>query len=298
MDATLGDRDGGLLVLFLDWSKAFDRIKPDAMLHALKRFGLPASYLDMIGAIYDGRSFNVRDNDTRSVDHAQSAGIAQGYPLPPYLFIMMMTVLVNDASRHVPQQRGFVRELYLPTREILYADDTMILGSDAGEVQAYFNSIAKVGQKYGLELNMDKTVLLRVNHSGVIVGSDGQPVQVKHEAVYLGSLLSSDGRPMRELTRRLGEASGLFEKLAHVWKHANIAKARKLQIFDACIMPKLVYSLESLWLLKVGRDRLDPSYARCLRRILDVRSSFVSRVSNNSILQSAGRHPLSQTLLY
>ena len=175
MDATLEDRDGGLLILLLDWSKAFDRIKLDALLHALRRFGLPASFLDMIGAICDGRSFSVRDNEHRSYDHAQRAGIVHGCPLPPFLFIMMMTLLVNDSSKqHGPQQLGCEHERYLPTRVILCADDTMILGSV--QVQTYFISIASVGQQYGLELNMDKAAFLRVNHLGVIVGSDGQPV--------------------------------------------------------------------------------------------------------------------------
>ena len=94
---------------------------------------------------------------------------------------------------------------------------------------------------------MDKTVLLRIRSDDDIKGTDGKPVQVKTETTYLGSLLSIDGRPARELTRRLGEASQILDKLTSAWKHANIPRWRKLQIFDACVASKLLYSLDSVW---------------------------------------------------
>ena len=34
-------KDGMLSVVLLDWSKAFDRVSPSAMILALKRFGIP-----------------------------------------------------------------------------------------------------------------------------------------------------------------------------------------------------------------------------------------------------------------
>eukprot|EP00959_Pyramimonas_sp_CCMP1952_P033446 702124-Pyramimonas_sp.AAC.1 len=40
-DAAHMNNGGGLLFLFLDWAKAFDRLKPDSMCMALERFGLP-----------------------------------------------------------------------------------------------------------------------------------------------------------------------------------------------------------------------------------------------------------------
>ena len=58
------------MMVFLDWAKAFDRIKPDIMLRALTRFGLPLKMVNMIRDIYDGRQFFVADYTGNSGIHA------------------------------------------------------------------------------------------------------------------------------------------------------------------------------------------------------------------------------------
>ena len=40
IDAAQEDNRNGLLMVFLDWAKAFDRITPTSLVHALRRFGL------------------------------------------------------------------------------------------------------------------------------------------------------------------------------------------------------------------------------------------------------------------
>ena len=87
-----------------------------------------------------------------------------------------------------------------------------------------------IGKQYGLELNADKTVLLRVRADGDIFGPDGKAIKTKDNAIYLGGLVSTDGKPRAELTRRLGEAKGIFQKLCSVWSHANLTRARKIQV--------------------------------------------------------------------
>ena len=53
----------------------------------------------------------------------------------------------------------------------------------------------------------------------------------------------TDGRPPGEISRRLREAGYIFELLAAARKHANITRQRKLQIFEACVVSKLLYGL-------------------------------------------------------
>ena len=60
-DAAYASKGPGVIAILLDWAKAFDRIKPQAMLAALERFGLPVQMLDMIGSIYRTRKFVLKD---------------------------------------------------------------------------------------------------------------------------------------------------------------------------------------------------------------------------------------------
>ena len=104
---------------------------------------------------------------------------------------------------------------------------------------------------------------------------------------YLGFILSSDGRLGSELGRRIGEASATFKALQRLWSHSCISLPRKLHVFDACVVSKLVYGLQSACLHKRARDKLDGFHARCLRQILRIPSSYVSRISNATVLHRA-----------
>ena len=57
VDATLEDRAASLYMVLLDWSKAFDRIKHDALLQALSRFGIRGLILDLISQGHLSRAF-------------------------------------------------------------------------------------------------------------------------------------------------------------------------------------------------------------------------------------------------
>ena len=63
--------------------------------------------------------------------------------------------------------------------------------------------------------------------------------------VYLGSLLSSDGRVALEVGRRIGQAKADFDKRCRVWSHSSTAVGRKLRIHEACVVAKLAYGLHT-----------------------------------------------------
>ena len=71
----------------------------------------------------------------------------------------------------------------------------------------------------------------------------------------------------------------------------------KVKFFNAFILSKLRYGLATVWLVTAQRRRIDGFVARCLRRILHIPASFVSRVSNAAVLKRAGAKPFSQQLL-
>ena len=110
-------------------------------------------------------------------------------------------------------------------------------------------------------------------------------------------MLTADGHADSELSRRIGAAAGEFRTLRTFWSHANICKRRKLQLFHSLVASKLQYGLSTVWLVTAQRRRLDGFYVRCLRRILGVPPSFVSRVSNKAVLESAGVLPFSAQVL-
>ena len=63
------------------------------------------------------------------------------------------------------------------------------------------------------------------------------------------------------------------------------------------MVQKSLHGLDSAWLSKALLQKLDGFHAKCLRKLLKVSPSYISRVSNHYVLQQLGAQPLSQTLL-
>jgi len=154
-------RNGQLFAMALDWSKAFDSIDPGALLAGLRRFGLPEHVLGVIAAIYSSREFQVRDCGSESTSRQQRAGISQGCPLSPFLFVMIMTVLKRDAADALPpEDQERLRRGTLS--EILYADDTLLLSVSAKSLERFLVAVSNAGASYGLELHWGKLQLINV----------------------------------------------------------------------------------------------------------------------------------------
>ena len=115
--------------------------------------------------------------------------------------------------------------------------------------------------------------------------------------VYLGCVLNEDGTSGTELSRQLGSSRAEFIKLLQDWSHASISRARKLEVYNACVVCKVTYNLHSLWLMQAEIQKLDAFHVTCLRRILKIAPSFYSRISNQTVLEKAQSRSISNILL-
>ena len=64
---------------------------------------------------------------------------------------------------------------------------------------------------------------------------DGTTVEQVTEFTYLGATVTSDGRLDRELTLRIGKATGAFNQLNNIWKNKNIGLKTKMRVYIAAV---------------------------------------------------------------
>ena len=159
-------------------------------------------------------------------------------------------------------------------------------------------AIERAGKHFGMSLHWGKTQALSVCTSSCLHSPQGDVVGDSCSLVYLGGLLTSDGRADSELSRRIGMALGEFKGLQKFWGHAGIGRSRKLELFHALVVSKLRYGLSTVCLVKAQRRRLYGFYARCLRKVLGIPPSFVSRISNKTVFERAGASPLTEQILH
>ena len=164
-------------------------------------------------------------------------------------------------------------------------------------MQELLDVIAEVGLRFGMELHWDKFQLLEVNAHYSIKTPTGEVIQPSEVMSYLGANMYADGAIRSELNKKLGAAWAEFCKSQKVWNHSSLTMGRKLQIYQAVVVSRLLYGLSSAWLNVAESRRLNGFHARCLRKVTGIKPSFISRVSNAAVLKKAGQAELRCQLL-
>ena len=103
-----------------------------------------------------------------------------------------------------------------------------------------FSSQLALGRGSFSKRFVENKKILPINCEPHIPKPDGSPIRIRESMVYLGGLLHVSGKATAELTRRLSLATAHFHALCRLWKHAVLDTSKKVQIFSACIISKLM----------------------------------------------------------
>ena len=148
-------------MLLLDWEKAFYRVFHQKLLESLRRLRIPEKIVKVVESLYKNPEFIVEINGKRSGTKKQERGIRQGCPLSPYLFVLVMTTLLHDVHWNEEKRTDYPEGVDFG--EVLYADDKILIGKSHKEVQKVLQKIEEASKEYGLTLNKEKCVHLRIN---------------------------------------------------------------------------------------------------------------------------------------
>ena len=220
-----------LYLMFLDWSKAFDKIGPGALFNALQRLGVPNHTCDVIRELVSNPLLEVLMDDQTSSCREQRSGIGQGRTLSPLLFILLQTVFFHDVEKEYLRRHPLSVTPQIAFLDVEFADDTVLIARTQENMQTFLLLVQAEAAKYNLHFNLDKTKLILYNSEASIYFQDGSQVQPVSSLVYLGGLIEHTGKPGPEVRRRLGEARVVFQNLKPVWRHAGLSTRRKIRIF-------------------------------------------------------------------
>ena len=241
-------------LILLDWEKAFDKVFQDKMIETLFRLKVPNRIIGLIQSFYREPKFKVSMNGQDSSWKCQGAGIRQGCPLSPYLFCLVMGALFADLKQEIntPRQQQPINCIHFA--EILYADDTLIFGANTHCINVLLHAIERHSAYFGLKLNYDKCINLTSNqlqssvHFAPNGPAQGTKVPRKSSATYLDTLLSDSFDNRAEISNRLSDCIAMCNRLKIFWSKANTSVKWKIQVFNAIVRSKLLYSLECIQL--------------------------------------------------
>ena len=143
---------------------------------------------------------------------------------------------------------------------------------------------------YGLRFNKAKCVSLVINSTNQPRFSNGDKVPARKSTVYLGAIVNMSDEGRQDINTRVGTCMATLNKLHFFWKKSNCPIGFKLNVFDAVIRSKLVYSLEAVQLNPNMLQKMNAVQFRGLRRILGLEHTYVNRSNSNiKLLQEANK---------
>ena len=116
-----------------------------------------------------------------------------------------MTVFITDAKQ-LSGSDGYRLSPKTPANDILYADGTLLIDTDIGNIEEYMHCVRRAGSVRGLSFNWKKLELVSSTENASISAPTGDAIKPKGQIVYLGCAITADGTAGSELNRRLGAA--------------------------------------------------------------------------------------------
>ena len=133
---------------------------------------------------------------------------------------------------------------------LLYADDTLLIGSRPQPRNLLIATIAKPSERYGMKLNVAKCEYLGVNikkhkKGAKIVFPDETLMKRVGKTTYLGGNIYDNGSSKGEVENRISRAAIVFGKLRPFWSSDSSTKWQ-LRVYESMVASVLFYGLESV----------------------------------------------------
>ena len=279
---------------FVDFRKAFDSIHRDSLWKILLHYGVPEKMVSVIKLLYTDFSAQVLCDGGELTDPFQvKTGVKQGCVLSPFLFLIGIDWIMKETTK--AGKRGIRWTLTEVMEDLDFADDVVLLASRYVDIQDKTDVMAEKAKGIGLDVNIDKTKVLRMNTRVTqpvqLYGNDIEDVD---EFIYLGSLMSADGSSDAEVQARLAKARNAFRTLRNFWKSGSISHHTKLRIFKTNVLSTLLYGSESWKITEAISRKLEVFQRKCLRSIL--RIFWPNVISNVDLYSRTSLTPLTDVI--
>ena len=139
---------------------------------------------------------------------------------------------------------------------LLFADDTVVMAQTEEDLTENIEILYEAMKRHGLVINWSKSTTMVFSKEYTECKVEVESVQLKQarETVYLGVRLSENGGIESEL-ERIGMAAITVGALREpVCGNKELSKEAKLTVYNAVVVPTLVYGCEA-WVLK-ERDKM------------------------------------------
>ena len=259
-------------VLYLDFSKAFDKVPHGRLVQKLKTYNLSNKLIAWIEAWLQNRQQRVLVDGAYSEWREVISSVIQGSVLGPILFV----IFINDIDSCLGPKEGIIPK---------FADDTKVAkvvkdSQTAAEMQEVICNLEKWCETWGMQFNAQKCCILHFGNQNMKhqYRMNGQILQSYSDQKDLGITISGNCLPATQCAVAAKKANQILGQINRSFsvKTKNIM----LQIYKVFIRPHLEYAVTS-WSPWHQKDInvLERIQHRATRRMSDVRGTYEERLA-------------------
>ena len=245
-------------VIFVDFSKAFDKVPHGRLLQKLENYGIVGDTLDWLKDFLIGRHFSVRIHLVRSSEMNVCSGVPQGSVLGPLLFL----IYVNDILECIQSPC------------IMYADDLKIWRvikdeDDADRLQQDLDFLVQWATSWCLPINAAKCSYMHIGRENTVnafhIGGVLLPLTQCEKD--LGVLVSSTLKTARHTEKACANARGMLGAIRRSFYKLS-PDAFKI-LYASHVRPRLEYGGPAAYPITMGELDQVERVQRAATRLVD-----------------------------
>ena len=197
--------------IYLDFSKAFDKVPHQLLLHKLQKYGFWSPLHQWFASYLTGRTQRVALEGQYSDWLNVASGVPQGSILGPLFFILY----INDLPEYITP----------PTEMALYADESKLYrviksDDDVAKLQTDLNSLHLWSSRWCMKFNTDKCKAVRLSRKRTVQNInytlDNKRLECVKSVRDLGTTVYADLRwsqHISEITSKANRTLGLIKRV-------------------------------------------------------------------------------------
>ena len=225
-------------VIYLDFSKAFDKVDHGVLLHKLRNLGVTGRLGVWIHNFLKNRTQCVADGGALSCDSRVLSGVPQGSVLGPLLFL----IHISDIDQNT--QHSLVSS---------FADDTRVIkeiktAEDEERLMSDLSSLYSWAEINNMKFNSKKFELIRygnnINQDTIYTAHNGSLIKRKNHVSDLGIQMSDDATFSKHIQAVVQKARAQAGWVLRIFKTREAEPM--LTLYKALVIPHLEYCCQ-LW---------------------------------------------------
>ncbi|XP_023215725.1 uncharacterized protein LOC111618416 [Centruroides sculpturatus] len=140
----------GLRMVFIGLEKTYGRVPRQEMWRCLREKNVPEKYVRLLKEMYEGTKTQVKSNVVTTEGFFVNVGLHQGSALSPYLFDLIMDVLVLNVKCEAPWS-------------MLFADDIVLCELSQTKAEKKLEDWRKVLEEREMKISTTKTAYMTLN---------------------------------------------------------------------------------------------------------------------------------------